>query len=251
MRILAIETATADCSVALGVGETVLERSAAAGSAKPSEQVPGLIAALLAEAGIGLGSLDAIAFDVGPGAFTGIRIGCGLAQGMALGADLPLVGLSSLRVLAMQAPDGRVLATLDARMGEIYWATFLRDSDANQPNARALTEARVEAPARLLCPPGIEHAVGDGLSVISLADSGAGPGVATETAAGVRVSERLPATVRVIDPIARPRAADMLPLALADLRGGLALAPEAASPLYVRDKVALTAAEQLARRAVR
>ena len=95
------------------------------------------------------------------------------------------------------------------------------------------------------------HAVGDGLSVISLADSGAGPGVATETAAGVRVSERLPATVRVIDPIARPRAADMLPLALADLRGGLALAPEAASPLYVRDKVALTAAEQLARRAVR
>jgi len=251
MRILAIETATADCSVALGIGEEVLERSATSCSAKPSEQVPGLIAQLLAEGGIAVTGLDVITFDMGPGAFTGIRIGCGLAQGMALGAGLPLVGVSSLRVVAMRAPEGSVLATLDARMGEIYWATYLRASAGLRPSALELTEARVEAPARLLCPAEVGFAVGDGLSVVLPAQADLVPSAGIGGLGEVRVLDRLPSAVRLVDPHARPRAADMIPLALADVDAGLALPAEAASPLYVRDKVALTAAEQIARRAAR
>jgi len=250
MRILAIETATADCSVALALGEVVLERHARSGAEKPSEQVPGLIRQLLAESGISLTSLDAIAFDIGPGAFTGIRIGCGLAQGMAVGADLPLIGLSSLRVLAMQAPEGRVLAALDARMGEIYWAPYHRVAGPVRDGAVALADARVEPPTQFVCSPDIGFAVGDGLSVVlpsETLDVPLGPACAT----GVRVLDGLPSAVTVIDPRARPRAADMIPLALCDLEDGLAVPPEAASPLYVRDKVALTAAEQIARRAAR
>lgn len=236
MRILAIETATADCSVALALGDSVLQAVAAADTEKPSEQVPGLIRAVLAEAGIALASLDAISFDNGPGAFTGIRIGCGLAQGMALGADLPLIGLCSLRVLAMQAPAGRVLSMLDARMSEVYWALFERVDGGQGADACALSDPRVEPPSGLLCPDAIDSAVGDGLAVWQ---------------AEPFPCSRLPGTVRVVSDAARPRAVDMLPLARADLRAGLTVPPEHASPLYVRDRVALTAAEQLARRAAR
>jgi tRNA threonylcarbamoyladenosine biosynthesis protein TsaB len=227
MRLLAIETATADCSVALALGNNVLQVFAAPDLQKPSEQVPGLIRRLLAETGITLGSLDAIAFDSGPGAFTGIRIGCGLAQGMALGADLPLVGLCSLRVLAMQAPEGRVLAMLDARMSEVYWALFERAIWGAEPGARAMSDPRVEPPSAWVCPTGVDSAVGDGLAACPEIE------------------------VAVVSSAARPRAVDMLPLARADLRAGLATPPEQASPLYVRDRVALTAAEQLARRVAR
>jgi len=227
MRLLAIETATADCSVALAIGDSVVQASAAPDLLKPSEQVPGLIRRLLAEAGVTLGSLDAIAFDSGPGAFTGIRIGCGLAQGMALGADLPLIGVCSLRVLAMQAPEGRVLAMLDARMAEVYWALFERGSWSGESGARAMSDPRVEPPSSWVCPAGVDSAVGDGLAACS--EIG----------------------VHVVSSTARPRAVDMLPLARADFRAGLATPPEQASPLYVRDRVALTAAEQLARRAAR
>jgi len=231
------------------LGGVVVGRHARPGAEKPSEQVPGLIRQLLAESGTSLTNLDAIAFDIGPGAFTGIRIGCGLAQGMALGADLPLIGLCSLRVLAMQAPVGRVLATLDARMGEIYWAPYRRVAGAVRAGAQALSDARVEAPAQFICPPDMAFALGDGLSVALPSDDGAAAPAAGET--DLRVLDRLPSAIKVIDPHARPRAADMIPLAQCDLEDGLALPPEAASPLYVRDEVALSAAEQIARRAAR
>lgn len=249
MRILAIETATAACSVAIGIGDEVFERATDPDAAKPSEQVPKLIERLLAELGLGVASLDLIAFDMGPGAFTGIRIGCGLAQGMALAAELPVIGLCSLRVLALQAPEGEVLAALDARMGEVYWAQYRRGSVGGRPTAVALGDPQVEAPALLRCPTDIGFALGDGLGVaVSPAVDGDLAGTSGEA---VALFERLPACVRVVDPRARPRAADMVPLALSDNEVGLALPAEAVSPLYVRDKVALTAAEQLARRSAR
>ncbi|MBU3694139.1 MAG: tRNA (adenosine(37)-N6)-threonylcarbamoyltransferase complex dimerization subunit type 1 TsaB [Rhodocyclaceae bacterium] len=267
MRVLALETATTDCSVALRVGEDVFAAAATPGADKPSEQVPGLVRRLLAEAGTRLHRLDAIAFDAGPGAFTGIRIGCGLAQGMALGANLPLVGLCSLRVLAMQAPPGVVLSTLDARMAEIYWGVYRRVGEGADADAQALGDARVEPPAGWVCPAGLDAAIGDGLAVCLPVLDGGSPGAESArldslaqerqqqgrgpSAAVRRLLDRLPATVRVVSAQARPRAIDMLPLAMADLRAGLATAPEHASPLYVRDKVALTAAEQLARKAAR
>lgn len=228
MRLLAIETATADCSVALAVGDQMLQLEATTTNGKPSEQVPGLVRRLMAEAGVGLAQLDAIAFDKGPGAFTGIRIGCGLAQGMALGVGLPLVGLSSLRVLAMQAPSGTVLAVLDARMAEVYWAVFERIGEGACADARQIGDTGVGPPDTWRCPSGIGFAIGDGLAA--------------------RLVDRLPPGVGVWGAEARPRAIDMLRPAIADLRTGLGVPPEAASPLYVRDKVALTAAEQSMRR---
>jgi len=243
MRLLALETATADCSVALLVDGRV-QSVASVGGERPSEQVPDLIRQLLAEAGLGVTQLDAVAFDAGPGAFTGIRIGCGLAQGLALGADLPLIGLSSLMVLAMQAPAGRVVSMLDARMGEVYWAPVLRrgeagvDGDARE--AAWLDDPHVVAPGDWVCPSEADCAIGDGLNVAVLTDEGS-----------ARVADRLLPSVRVLSMHARPQASDMLPLAAQRLLAGEAFAPELASPLYVRDKVALTAAEQLARRAAR
>lgn len=230
MRLLALETATADCSVALALGSQVLQAEAATTAGKPSEQLPGLVRRVLAECGIGLSQLDAIVFDHGPGAFTGIRVGCGLAQGMALGADLPLIGLSSLRVLAMRAAPGKVLATLDARMGEVYWAVFDRKGEGDDAVAQQLADAQVGPPASWRCPQGIDVAIGDGL------------------AAGL--STRLPQCIGVSGADARPRAADMFLPAISDLRAGLGISPDSACPVYIRDKVALTAAEQAARRAL-
>ncbi len=229
--LLAIETATASCSVALTCDGAVLQRTAGGGD-RPSEQVPLLIGELFAEAGFGLSRLDAIAFDAGPGSFTGIRVGCGLAQGIALGLDRPLVQIGSLALLAMQAPAGRVVALLDARMAEIYWAPFER-ADTPQALPQALAIPRVCPPGEWVCPLDIDALIGDGL------------------AAYPALCAVLPAGVAVLDRHARPRAVDMLPLALAELAAGRGIAAEAASPLYVRDKVALTASEQLARRAQR
>jgi tRNA threonylcarbamoyladenosine biosynthesis protein TsaB len=231
MRLLALETATADCSVALALGGQILQAEAATTADKPSEQLPGLVRRVLAESGVGVSQLDAIVFDCGPGAFTGIRVGCGLAQGMALGADLPLIGLCSLRVLAMRAAPGKVLATLDARMGEVYWAVFHREGEGEAAVAQQLADAQVGAPASLRCPQGIDLAIGDGL------------------AAGL--ASRLPRQIGVSGVDARPRAVDMLLPAISDLRAGLCIPPDSVCPVYIRDKVALTTAEQAARRAPR
>jgi len=150
---------------------------------------------------------------------------------MALGADLPLIGLCSLRVLAMRAAPGRVLATLDARMGEVYWAVFDREGEGDAAVAQQLAEPQVGAPASWRCPQGISVAIGDGLSA----------GLAT----------RLPRRIEMCGVDARPRAADMFLPALADLGAGLGIPPDSARPLYIRDKVALTTAEQAARRVLR
>lgn len=230
MRILAIETATNDCSVAISWRGETLQRAAVPGPLKPSEQVTGLVRSLLAEAGASLAALDAVAFDCGPGAFTGLRIGCGLAQGLALGADLPVLGVVSLRALAVSATDGCVLSVLDARMGEVYWGLYQRSSGPHGVMVRALDAPRVVSPDDWVCPLGVDAAIGDGVPMIAA---------------------RIPASIRVVRNPARPRAVDLLPLAAADFTAGLACPPESATPLYVRDKVALTAAEQIERRAAR
>src|SRR6185369_12633060 len=118
MKILAIETSGECGSVALlahGMPfEQVLE-----GHARHSEHLLPAIRHLLAEAGLVLQELDALAFGAGPGAFTGLRLACGVVQGLALGARLPVVAVGSLQALALEAPPGPVLVAVDARMGEI------------------------------------------------------------------------------------------------------------------------------------
>ena len=126
MRALAIDTVTEMCSVALSVDGACLERRELAVN-RHSGIVLGMVESLLAEAGIALQALDLIIDDVGPGSFTGIRIGMGVAQGLAYGVDLPLLGVDSLASLAEGArmdTDTPIFAAIDARMGQIYYARF-------------------------------------------------------------------------------------------------------------------------------
>lgn len=137
--ILALDTSTDACSVALQVGEAVLSRFEVTPQSHTQRLMP-LIDEVLAEAGLTLPQLDAIAFGCGPGSFTGLRIGFGVVQGLAFGASLPVVPISTLQSMALSivqtrlsestkgnVPEG-IIAALDARMGEVYWAAYSVDS---------------------------------------------------------------------------------------------------------------------------
>jgi tRNA threonylcarbamoyladenosine biosynthesis protein TsaB len=130
MRILAIDTVTEMCSAALSVDSKSIDRQDKAIN-RHSNVVLGMVQALLDEAGISLSQLDLIVADVGPGSFTGIRIGMGVAQGLAYGADLPLLGVDALSTLAQGVTEdgsGNILAAIDARMNQVYWAEFTQQS---------------------------------------------------------------------------------------------------------------------------
>ncbi|MBS7456752.1 tRNA (adenosine(37)-N6)-threonylcarbamoyltransferase complex dimerization subunit type 1 TsaB [Coralloluteibacterium stylophorae] len=229
MKLLAIETATEACSVAVAVDGEVVERFEIA-PRRHAELVLPWADALLAETGLRRRDLDAIAVGRGPGAFTGVRLAISLAQGIALALDRPVVAVSTLATLAMRAPApaaGPVLAAIDARMGEVYVAAFARDGEGLP---QALGPERLGAPGSVpLEDLPWAAAVGSGLA--------AGEGA---------LAARLRAVA--FDPTAMPHAADLARLAAAAWARGEALAPERVEPAYLRDKVALTQAEQRARR---
>ena len=132
MKLLAIDTVTEACSVALsGVGDTILERYVVDPKGH-SNLVLAMVDSLLSEAGIARDDLDAIGVDIGPGSFTGGRIGVGIAQGLSFGLKLPLIGVSSLMVLAegLGSKANAVLPAIDARMGEIEWGRLIRDRES-------------------------------------------------------------------------------------------------------------------------
>lgn len=127
--ILAIETATSSCSVALCHQIHTYIRDQV-GNNVHSKVLLEMVSEVLAQADISANDIDAVAVGQGPGSFTGLRIGVGVAQGIAYGADVPMVGISSLDALAYQAVgQGRVIAGIDARMGEIYWCEYIKNSD--------------------------------------------------------------------------------------------------------------------------
>jgi tRNA threonylcarbamoyladenosine biosynthesis protein TsaB len=227
MNLLAIETATEACSVALIHGQELIARSEIA-PRRHTELVLPMADALLAEAGIDRHALDAIAVGRGPGAFTGVRLGVSLAQGMALGLDLPVITISSLAALALEAPaeDGAaILAVIDARMGEIYAASYRRDDNGGLV---ALDEERIGTAETLVLPQARAwQVVGTGWAAY-----------ATE------LSQRLTGTLHSADGLRYPQAAHVATLALREFQAGHAQAPELALPVYLRDKVALTLAEQ-------
>lgn len=131
-RILAVDTATEACSVALWCEGDIISRFAISPREHTQKILP-MVEEVLAEAGMGLNQLDALAFGRGPGSFTGVRIGVGIAQGLALGANLPMIGVSSLMTLAegafRTAGHEHVLVAIDARMSEIYCAQYQRISE--------------------------------------------------------------------------------------------------------------------------
>ena len=130
MRILAIDTATEACSAAQW-NDGTLSAHFEICPREHTQRILPLVQEVLNESGTQLTDLDALAFGRGPGSFTGVRIGIGIAQGLALGAELPMIGVSTLATMAQGAwrktGATRVLAAIDARMGEVYWAEYQRD----------------------------------------------------------------------------------------------------------------------------
>jgi tRNA threonylcarbamoyladenosine biosynthesis protein TsaB len=224
MRVLALDTATDWCSVALWQDGEVTSREAIAERGHGG-QVLTMIDALLAEAGLALGALDALAFGRGPGAFTGLRLAASVTQGLAFALGLPVIPVSDLRVLAQQLllpprQDTRVLVCHDARMGEVYWAGFRSlggRACADTPEYVAAPRDMIDAATAWL---------GTG------AASGAGSGFAAYPELSV-LKPRLESVRADI----HPRAREVALLAVAD---GLKVAvpPEQALPVYVRDNVA-------------
>ena len=227
MWILALESGTEWCSVAVGDGAHWHAREVHAGQAHSERLLP-MVHAVLAEAGRALGQLDGIAFGAGPGSFTGIRIGCGVAQGLALGADLPVVAVPTLEALAQEARRAKgwttVLACLDARMREVYAALYAADGAA----WRTLMEPVASPPATLRLPAAHDVAFG------------AGNGYAAYPALAAELG------LAAVDANLRPNAQAIGELALPRLAAGEGVAAALALPLYVRHRVALTMAERAA-----
>jgi tRNA threonylcarbamoyladenosine biosynthesis protein TsaB len=225
MNLLAIETATECCSVALLCGDRIVARSELA-PRRHAELLLPMCDQVLAEAGLARRALDALAVGRGPGAFTGVRLAVSAAQGIALALDLPVVPVSSLAALALQAPDdgADVLAVIDARMGEIYAGVYRRTADGV-----VLIGEETVGPATALDVPS-SHA----LDVI-------GSGWTSYRDA---IAARLPAAPHWSDGERYPQAVDVLRIAapIAKARGGVPA--DQVLPVYLRDKVALTLAEQ-------
>ncbi len=222
LRLLAIETATDACSVALYQEGEVTERFEIAPRRHASLVLP-WTRALMAEAGVTLNQLDAVAFGCGPGSFTGLRIAAGVTQGLAFGADVPVVPVSTLAVLAYGAHrasgKGGILAALDARMKEVYWGAYRFGSDGDV----ALTGAEhVCTPAAVPVPVG-----GDWY--------GAGSGWESYAA---ELSARCAIPETDCLPGWQPHAGDVARLAAIRYEAGGAISPEHASPVYLRDNVA-------------
>ncbi len=183
-----------------------------------------MIDALLAQHGLAARGLDGIAFGAGPGSFTGLRIACGVAQGMAFGISVPVAGISTLLALAAASQAERAVCCLDARMGEIYHAAYEKRSGAWHA---------VHEPG--LCKPDAAPELPAG------AWTGCGSGFAAYRAAlEGRYAGRLE---RVIDHLA-PHAREIAVLAAAEFERGSAVSAEHAAPLYVRNKVALRVDER-------
>ncbi|WP_179214387.1 tRNA (adenosine(37)-N6)-threonylcarbamoyltransferase complex dimerization subunit type 1 TsaB [Aeromonas veronii] len=221
LKILAVDTATEACSAALLVGDKLFSRWEEAPRDHTRKILP-MVQAVLEDAGISLSDLDAIAFGRGPGSFTGVRIGISVAQGLAFGAGVPLIGISTLAAMAQGAyrRDGaqQVLTAIDARMNEVYFGRYelidgrmqlVGDEVVSEPVA--LVDVRGKLAGPVTCVGTGFETYGDTLS-----------GLADELA---------------VSQVRFPAAEDMLPLARAAWLAGEAVPVEQATPVYLRDKV--------------
>ena len=220
MKLLALDTAGSRCSVALMLGEELQELDVPAERLQAERVLP-MVEQLLGGAGLTLKALDAIAFGRGPGAFTGLRVAASMAQGLAFGAGIPVVPVSDLAALAAAAARvhraERIMACLDARMHEVYWAAY----EARPDGLVALGEEALSPPSDVAAP-----SAGPWF--------GAGPGWG---AYGDALKVRIPELTGT-DPALLPTAGDVARLGQAALRKGGSMPPERGLPVYLRDKVA-------------
>lgn len=214
-NILAFDMSTEISSVALRCGDRIYQ--AELDGPKPSRRILNVANDLLAEHGLALAALDAIAFGRGPGAFTGLRVAAGIAQGLAFGLGIPVHPVSSLAALAWKAyevtGESHILPVLDARMDEIYWAAFEVAADGSMT---LHAEEQLTPPENLVLPPGQWLGAGPGWSAYAVLGDIAG-------------------NAAILHPdMLRPDAA-----AVARLADNVAAVPvEAAVPVYLRDQVA-------------
>ena len=223
MRILAIDTATEACSAALWDNGTLFAHFEECPREHTQRILP-LVKEILHQGNTPLTELDALAFGRGPGSFTGVRIGIGIAQGLALGADLAMIGVSTLATMAEGAwrmtGATRVLAAIDARMGEVYWAEYTRDELGVWHGEETESVLKPEAVAqRLKHLTGVWATVGTGWP--------AWPDMANDS------------DLTLVDgQVLLPHAEDMLPIACQLLEAGKTVAVEHAEPVYLRNEVA-------------
>lgn len=223
MKILALETSTEYCSVALNLDGIVSEQFELVGQ-KHSECLIDMVASVLHVANVKLAELDGIAYGMGPGSFTGVRIACGATQGLALGANLPVFGVVTLLALAHASGHTKVIAALDARMAEIYHAAYeLREGEWQTVSEPCFCKASA---APLLA----------GQNWF-----GCGSGFAAYEA---DLQQRYVGQLSGIDRAAVPHATAIGELSALAFAQGKGVDAELAQPLYVRDKVALKTLER-------
>ncbi len=223
MKLLALDTATEACSVALNLDGDVIERFELSPRRHSRDLLP-MVEAILAQAGLSLSQLDALAFGRGPGAFTGLRVATAMVQGLAFAVDLPVIPVSTLAALAQQGlrehQASRVLSAIDARMDEVYWGAFSESDGLMVPVASEM----VAAPENVTVPSVDGHWFGMGT--------------------GWAFQNRMSATVMDCHVEVWPHARDVALLAAADFKQGKGLPAEQAMPVYLRDKVALKKSER-------
>jgi len=224
MRLLSFETATHHLSVALWQDGELLERNEVLPNSGGEHLLP-WVHSLLAEGGISLNQVDGIAFGAGPGGFTGLRLSCGVAQGLAFGLDIPVVPVSTLGALALASGEEFVWTCMDARMNEVYCAAYEVRGGAVREVIAPVCSAYSVSPA----PTGDNYiGVGDGFAIYDTA-----------------LRLRKPDLLRTM-PALYPTAAAVARLAAPVFLRGYSFPAVEAQPVYVRDKVAMTTAERIA-----
>ncbi|MGV3742373.1 MAG: tRNA (adenosine(37)-N6)-threonylcarbamoyltransferase complex dimerization subunit type 1 TsaB [Burkholderiaceae bacterium] len=224
--ILAIETSSELASVALSLNGEVITRESS-GAQTHSQAVLPMVRELLSESGMEISRCDAIAFGCGPGSFTGVRTACGLAQGLAFGAGLPVVSVVTLEAMAHGCRQitgaDNVLPVLDARMNEVYWAQYRYEGEW-----KVVSEPSLSLPEAIRCK-GSVVVCGNGFAAYrdkfddGMFDS------------------------RSAQSVLLPHASHIVALGVLKFQAGLAVSAQEAQPLYLRNKVAFTSAERAAR----
>ena len=229
MNLLAIETSTDACSVALLCGTEIKTDHRMAAQQHGRIVLP-MIDALMAQAELPVNQLDGVVFGCGPGSFTGVRIAVALTQGIALGADVGVLGISTMNSVAQGAyrlhGDQNLAVSIDARMGEVYFAAYtLQDADVMSP----VTE-------EFLCRP---DKLPDLLNIIERRWAGSG----AERYSDV-LSEKYAVPIEAIRKDVWPNALDLIALAIPKVQAGQLKPSEMAMPVYLRNKVADTTEER-------
>jgi tRNA threonylcarbamoyladenosine biosynthesis protein TsaB len=243
-NLVAFETSSETISVAVARGEKVVSREIAEAGQQSGELALPTMHDLLAEIGLAVGDIDVVVFGQGPGSFTGVRVACGIAQGLAYGLGKPVIALPTPLALAEAAKRGgaeHILVATDARMGEIYLAAYVQD-------ASVPTGFSEVVPPSLLKPEEFDAIVVPQLPAQFLASrwTGIGSAFAVPVLGGALTASKL-VSIGVPRSLVFPSAADLIRVAqrmLARAGEAATIRPHDAAPLYVRNKVALTIEER-------